>query len=405
MNSDNLVELLRSVNNGAIDLINSLSAFSALAGLNNQFVDEAEFFSEFLRVLLENQNVECCGLFLKQEQDLQFVCHACWGQSAAEIKYFADDERVTLSVGEGEIGQVAQSGQILSKQCREYPEFLRQSMTDSSASNEVAGITTYPGSLLCVPLINQQVTYGVLCLYHSKSDYFNATHEHFFSLLAHFLVQMFINNRATKDLEDQVRERTSQLEEALQLAQNMHKDLQDQSLFDVSTGLPNRSFFCVESRAALARANRHGRDFSCCLLEISNFNKLIKEQGLFAGDKVLEIIADVLKIQVREGDILAHFRGTQFIVALPEVCVNGARLFAERINRILSDARRDSEELAALELQIGLSSSNADLRERSDQALELLMSQADRALQAGKFKQQAIIHFSEIEQSSLVNIS
>jgi len=394
MNTDHFAELFRSVNNGTINLLDSLSVFSALAELNNQSLEESEFFSAVLRTLLENQDVECCGLFIKEQDNLELVSVAQWGQSNVAVQYFTND-RLTFTSGEGEVGEAAKTGEIVHKQCKQFPGFLKQIENELPVSEEVVGMKIYPGSLMCVPLISRSVTYGVLCLHHSKSEYFKASHEHFFSLFAHFLIQMLLNNRNTRDLEVQVLKRTEQLEDALQIAKGLQHNSQDLTLVDEQTGLPNRRFFCTEAQVALARANRHGRDFSCCLLEISQFRQLVDKQGLFAGDRVLEIIADILKLQVREGDILAHFRGEQFFLALPEVDAEGAGQFADRISNVLIDAKQGIEELISLELRIGLSTNDGGLSENSQKALEELMHQADRALQAGKFKQHPIVHYNK----------
>ena len=399
MNADYLVKLFKSVNDGTVNLVDSLSVFSALSDLNNQSMTESDFFTEVLRILLENRDIECSALFLKENECLRLVSHAEWGQSSVNIKYFADDE-VVLMLGEGPVGRAAKTELIVNQQCKKYPEFLNQEIIEEPESNEVIGVKITPSSILCIPLINHKVVYGVLCLHHSNSDYFDAKHERFFSLFAQFLVQMLLNNRYTGELESQLMIKTEKLKKALQKTASLQKDVHDLALTDYQTGLPNRQFYCNESQAALARSNRHGRDFSCCLIEICQFKNLLDEQGLFAGDKVLQIVADILKLQVREGDILAYLRGEQFILGLPEIDAEGARLFGERIIKVLDQAKSEVEDLAMLDLKIGLSTNDGIMSESTQKSLEALMYQADRALQAGKHKQRDIFHFRDADPAT-----
>jgi len=396
MNTDYLIKLFRSVNDGTVNLVDSLSVFSALSDLNNQSMTEADFFTEVLRILLENRDIECGALFLKENEYLRLVSHAEWGHSNVNVKYFTDDQ-VVFMLGEGSVGRAAKTELIVNQQCKTFPEFLNIDRIEETESNEVISAKASPSSILCVPLINHKVVYGVLCLHHSNSDYFNAKHERFFSLFAQFLVQMLLNNRYTEELESQLVTKNEQLKKALEKTAVLQKDVQDLALIDYQTGLPNRQFYCNESQAALARSNRHGRDFSCCLIEICQFKNLLDEQGLFAGDNVLQIVADILKLQVREGDILAYLRGEQFVLGLPEVDAEGARLFGERIIKVLEEAKSEVDELAFLDLKIGLSTNDGVMSENTQKSLEELMYQADRALQAGKRHHKDIFHFSDTD--------
>ncbi|NOY67439.1 MAG: sensor domain-containing diguanylate cyclase [Gammaproteobacteria bacterium] len=383
VDTEHLVELFRTVNNGTINLVDSLSVYSALAELNNKSLSEKEFFSHVLQILLEHKGIEGAALFMKKEEQMQLECRAGWGRSSISVEHDIKND-MAFFPGDGFVEKSAETGTIIHQQCNKLPGFLIQCEDDHPDSEHVIGVRMPSSSLMCVPLKNHNVVCGVLCLYHPKNDYFNITHEHFFSLYAQLLTQVLLNNRYANGLE-----------EALKKAADLQRDMRGIALMDQQTGLPTRQFFCVESQAALARSNRHGRDFSCCVLEICDFKNLIDEKGLFAGDQILEIVADILKLQVREGDILAYLRGEQFILALPEVDEDGARLFAERILNVVSKARQEVDGLALLELNIGLSTNNAILSESTQAAMEELMYQADRALQAGKLEQRNICHFNE----------
>mgnify|MGYP000193379463 CR=1 FL=1 len=104
----------------------------------------------------------------------------------------------------------------------------------------VVGIRQQAGSLMCVPLVNRNVLYGVLCLYQRQVDFFTSIHEQFFTLFSKLFTQMLLNFRYANDLQNQVHERTGQLEDALQAARKLQQDFRDLALLDEPTGLPNR---------------------------------------------------------------------------------------------------------------------------------------------------------------------
>jgi len=109
----------------------------------------------------------------------------------------------------------------------------------------------------------------------------------------------------------------------------------------------------------------------------------------------LEALADVLKMQVREGDILAYLRGEQFILSLPEMSVDASRQFAQRMLSVLQDARQN-DLFQQMDLQVGLSTL-ADFSSRcTETALELLITRADLAMKAGKAAGETICHYDDL---------
>jgi len=401
MNSKSLTSLFKSVNRGHVNLIDSLSVLTALTELTHVGSEE-EFHTEVLRIVLENQDVEHCALFLHKQGKLKLQATGAWGNTSVITRQRkAEWEKYDMSFEHGAIGQAVSSRKILSKQCEQLPGFFIQLHEDAVDQHDVVGNRAQMSSMMCVPLVNDDRVYGVLCLHHCKSEYFNTGHEHFFSLLAKFFVQILLNFRYTHNLEDQVKERTEQLEDALKVARKLQRDFRNLSLIDEQTGLPNRRFFCDQSQTAISRAARYQRAFSCCIIEIKHISNVSSKDGLLAEDQRLQALADILKMQVREADILAHLRGDQFIMSLPESDAAAAMEFAERIKNILLETGKKIDLFESIQLHIGLSTLDADIPASSELALKELMTCADRAMRASKNLGKNICHFYDLNGHDL----
>ena len=396
MDTEKLQGLFQCINKDTIILIDSLSVLDALSELSTEHVDEQLFSQDILRIILQNKDVERCALLMNNDDQLELAATAWWDDDGIKLQSYDKGMLKSYAAAiQKQVAPVLKSGEIEKMSCQGVPCFMGVT-ENQELSGEVVGVRIVPGSMMLIPLKNKHETLGVLCLYHSAGDYFTTTHQQFFGLFAKLLVQMIVNIRCVSDLEALVEKRTRHLEKALHEAQKLQRDFRDLSMIDEQTGLPNRRFYCVESQAALARAARYQRDFSCCLLEIHNFKELVKEQGLFAGDMLMEVVADILKLQIREGDILAHYHGEKFVISLPEVDAEGARQFADRIFSVLSDARQGVATLDKLDLRIGLSSLQESDKESTKDMLQSLMNNADTALKQSSGGSNSIVHHQDL---------
>lgn len=397
MEEKSLVNLFQTVNRGTVNLIDSLSVLTALTDLNRSGT-EAQLLCSVLRILLENQDIDHCALFIHTQDKLLLQATAAWGESdivtrerdPSWLQYDIQDPHET-------IGEAMASRQIRIKQCRQLPEFFANFHDNALDEMDIVGHRSRNSSMLCVPLVDEENVYGVLCLHHSKSDYFKSSHEQFFSLFAKFFVQVLLNYRYANDLQQQVKARTEQLEEALRVARKLQRDLKDNVFIDELTGLPNRRFYTVESHAALARAIRYEQQFSCCIIEVRHQIDNLGEDSWGLQDQRTQALADVLKMHVREADILAHLRGDQFILSMPENDLHKSKKFAERILHILLEAQENVELFLSMRLSIGLSTLPDDLGLSSEASLSHLMKCADHAMRAAKSLGRRICHYDDIQ--------
>jgi diguanylate cyclase (GGDEF)-like protein len=146
---------------------------------------------------------------------------------------------------------------------------------------------------------------------------------------------------------------------------------------DALTGLADARGFHSRLRAEIDRARRHGVPLGVVMVDLDRFAALNARYGRESGDRVLQEVALVLKLALRESDTLARIGANRFGAVLPEADVAPARRCAERLRAALEQHR--FERVSRLTASFGVA---ACPRSGVD-SLELLES-ADRALGIAK---------------------
>ena len=104
--------------------------------------------------------------------------------------------------------------------------------------------------------------------------------------------------------------------------------------YDGLTGLPNRNMFMHELDRALARARRDGTLFAVFFIDLDRFKNVNDTLGHVAGDKLLCIVAERLKVVLRDADMIARLGGDEFVLVL-EGCADSG-LLAKVASRTLA---------------------------------------------------------------------
>lgn len=107
--------------------------------------------------------------------------------------------------------------------------------------------------------------------------------------------------------------------------------LQHLASTDPLTGVANRRGGEKHIANEVSRAKREKRPLSCILIDIDRFKSVNDTFGHQAGDQLLRDISALLRRTVRAYDILVRWGGEEFLLVLPGVGLELARILADRL--------------------------------------------------------------------------
>ena len=114
-----------------------------------------------------------------------------------------------------------------------------------------------------------------------------------------------------------------------------YEDMHLAKVQDELTELPNRRYFNEVLEREAARARRHQRTLVVLLADIDHFKVINDTHGHLAGDHVLREFAQIVRARVRSSEFFARFGGEEFAFVLPEATIDGARVFADAVRRLV----------------------------------------------------------------------
>lgn len=108
--------------------------------------------------------------------------------------------------------------------------------------------------------------------------------------------------------------------------------------YDALTNLPNRSLLNERLDSAIAAAKRNDRKVAVLFLDLDRFKNINDSLGHFAGDLLLQAVANRLKRCVRGMDTVARLGGDEFVIILNGIHeANDAAHVAQKVLEIMLD--------------------------------------------------------------------
>lgn len=243
--------------------------------------------------------------------------------------------RATVNIGESRCTDAIRTGEVIIDR--------RMAAGSPSGTPEDAS----PCGHVIIPIKGVNTVIGILCLYTPPDAVIDERHKRLLGTIG------------------------NEIGMAVENARLFSKTL-DLSLRDPLTGLANRRLMDIILDNSIGIAKRYGTHMSILLADIDFFKQYNDRLGHSAGDKLLVLLAEIVRNNMRESDLAVRYGGEEFLVLLPETGCDRAIDVAERI-------RKTIQEQAGITISFGITC----FRHGGD-SKETMISRADEALYRSK---------------------
>jgi diguanylate cyclase (GGDEF)-like protein/PAS domain S-box-containing protein len=229
-----------------------------------------------------------------------------------------------------------------------------------------------PTSYICVPLVAQGDTMGVL------------------HLRTNSLIQTIGEEPSPQNIAE--REGFTEAEERLAVTVSEHialalsnlklrETLHNLSIRDPLTGLFNRRYLEETLEREIRRAVRKDHPLGLIMLDIDHFKPYNDTFGHQAGDFVLREVGEFLRDRTRGEDIACRLGGEEFLLVLPEASLESTLQRAEEIRSGIKhlDVQFAGKVLGEITISLGVSA-----YPQHGATVEMLMAAVDKALYQAK---------------------
>ena len=128
----------------------------------------------------------------------------------------------------------------------------------------------------------------------------------------------------------------SELKNALEREQKMART-------DPTTGVPNKLLFNELANLEIKRARRYGHPFTLAYIDIDDFKNINFYGGNKIGNLLLKTMAQAIKNNLRETDIIARLGGDEFGVILPGIGYETAQSVIVRLQNHLQETMIENQ--------------------------------------------------------------
>lgn len=127
--------------------------------------------------------------------------------------------------------------------------------------------------------------------------------------------------------------------------------LQQISMTDELTGLPNRRAFLFQSENLISLSKRQNKTYGLFVIDIDHFKKINDKYGHDEGDNVLKQLGQAFKNFGRKQDLLARYGGEEFLLMVADCDIQAAEKLAQQLHQLANNIKLDNQ---PIELSIGV---------------------------------------------------
>ena len=106
---------------------------------------------------------------------------------------------------------------------------------------------------------------------------------------------------------------------------------------DSLTGVANRRVMWEQGQQRIAQSHQRDASVAVLMIDVDRFKSINDQWGHDGGDQVLVAVAEALRRNIREKDLLARIGGEEFMVLLHQAEESAAREAAERLRGAVED--------------------------------------------------------------------
>jgi diguanylate cyclase (GGDEF)-like protein len=319
--------------------VERLSLFHEVGKALFSTLDLQKILQTIMEKISELLQPDTWSLLMVDERAQELYFEIAIGRGAERLK------DVRLKLGEGIAGWVAEHEESV------LVEDVRSDIRFSPKIDEFTQPNTH--SVLCVPIKGREQVLGVMELVNCLGKQsFSEEHIPILESLADYAAIALENAR---------------------YVQRMH----ELTIMDDCTALYNARHLNFVLDAEIYRSTRYGYEFSVIFFDLDHFKQVNDVHGHLVGSKLLWMIGDLLKSNLRLIDYAFRYGGDEFVIILPQTSKENALIVLRRLKDLLNSKVFFREENLNIKVtaSFGVAAFPADGRTHRE-----ILSMADEAM-------------------------
>ena len=162
-------------------------------------------------------------------------------------------------------------------------------------------------------------------------------------------------------------------------------DPRDLGFLDDVTGLYNQRKLGRDLDQSIFNFENYDIHFSVFFIDVDRFKKINDKYGHITGTKLLLHMANLLKEELRETDLIYRYGGDEFVVIVPDISPEAAHGIGKRIlnsvkaQRFRTIGRREGQDSFNISVSIGIAQFPRDAKAKED-----ILDMADKMMYKAK---------------------